>query len=186
VGVWLRDQGPEHRTPCPVGQNPGLPAAAVRGSPERLHCEVSRRYIVTVKPLSIRFSDSLYDRLKRFAARSGEPLSTVAQQAVSEWLDMAEHPGVVFRGGPTGRRAALAAGPDIWEVAAVLAQQDGSPEDRLARAAEQLGLPFHQVELAAAYWAAHRVEIDRRLAANREAADRELVAWEQRRALLGA
>lgn len=157
----------------------------------RLSCDcpemaVSPRYIDTVRPLSIRFSDELYDRLKRSADRTGEPLSTVVQQAVREWLDMDEHPGVVFRGGPTGRRAALAAGPDIWEVAAVLAQQTGSPEARLAAAAEHLGLPIRHVELAAAYWAAHRTEIDGRVAANLETADRELAAWERRQALLGA
>ena len=28
---------------------------------------------------------------------------------------MEDHPGIAFRDGPTGRRAALAAGPDIWE-----------------------------------------------------------------------
>ena len=147
---------------------------------------VTPRYTVTVKPLSIRFSDEIYDRLKQHADRAGEPLSTVAQQAVGEWLRMAEHPGVVFRGGPTGRRAALAAGPDIWEVAAVLAQQSGPPKDRLTGAAEQLGLPVHQIEIAAAYWAAHRGEIDRRIAANLDAADREAAAWERRQTLLGA
>lgn len=29
---------------------------------------------------------------------------------------MAGHPGIVFKDGPTGRRAALAMGPDVWEV----------------------------------------------------------------------
>ncbi|MDQ6615397.1 MAG: hypothetical protein M3083_11790 [Actinomycetota bacterium] len=144
------------------------------------------RAIVTVKPLSDRFPDEPYDRLEAVCHGAGEPLSTVAQQAVAEWLTMAEHPGVVFRGGPTGRRASLAAGPDVWEVAAVVVPQDGSPEDRLAAAAEHLGLSVHQVEIAAAYWAAHRAEIEHRLAANLEAADREATAWEQRRTLLGA
>jgi hypothetical protein len=27
-----------------------------------------------------------------------------------------DHPGLVFRDGPTGRRAAIAAGPDVQEV----------------------------------------------------------------------
>jgi hypothetical protein len=137
-------------------------------------------------PISIRFSDELYHRLKRRADQAGEPLSTLAQRAVDEWLCMAEHPGVVFRDGPTGRRAALAAGPDVWEVAAVLGQQKGSPEKRLAAAATSLGLPLRQVEIAADYWAAHRAEIDGRVTANLEAADRELAAWENRRAILGA
>ena len=29
---------------------------------------------------------------------------------------MDDHPGIVFRDGPTGRRAGLAAGPAVWEV----------------------------------------------------------------------
>jgi hypothetical protein len=147
---------------------------------------VTARYSVTVKPLSIRFSEETYDRLKRHAERQDEPLSTLAQRAVREWLDTADHPGVIFRDGPTGRRAALAAGPDVWEVAAVLAQKGGTPEERMAAAADDLGLPVRQVEIVASYWASHRAEIDRRIAANIEAADRELVEWEQRRGLLGA
>ena len=139
-----------------------------------------------MRPISIRFSDQLHHRLKRRADQAGEPLSTLAQQAIDEWLRMVEHPGVVFRDGPTGRRAALAVGPDVWEVAAVLGQQKGSPEKRLAAAATHLGLPFRQVEIAADYWAAHRAEIDGLVTANIEAAERELAAWEHRRALLGA
>ncbi|MGI8753011.1 MAG: hypothetical protein ACR2MN_11990 [Acidimicrobiales bacterium] len=139
-----------------------------------------------MKPMSVRFSDELHERLKRRADERSEPLSTVAQQAVSEWLDMAEHPGVVFRDGPTGRRAGLAAGPDLWEVAAVLAIQDGTPDQRLAAAAGHLGLPLRQIEIAADYWVSHRADIDKRIAANVEASDRELLAWQQRRDLLGA
>jgi hypothetical protein len=144
------------------------------------------RYTVAMRPISIRFSDELYHRLKRRAGQEGEPLSTMAQQAIDEWLRTVEHPGVVFRGGPTGRRAALAAGPDVWEVAAVLAQQKGSPEKRVAATATHLGLPPRQVEIAADYWAAYRAEIDGRVKANIEAAERELAAWENRRAILGA
>ena len=31
-------------------------------------------------------------------------------------MRMTEHPGVVFREGPTGRRAGLVGGADVWEV----------------------------------------------------------------------
>jgi hypothetical protein len=139
-----------------------------------------------VRPISIRFSDELHSRLKRHADQAGKRLSTVAQQAVDEWLAMAEHPGIVFRDGPTGRRAALPGGPDVWEVASVLGQQGGSPNKRVAATAKHLGRSTREVEVAADYWAAHRDEIDARIAANLEAADRELAAWERRRALLGA
>jgi hypothetical protein len=29
---------------------------------------------------------------------------------------MSDHPGVIFKDGPSGRRAALGYGPDIWEI----------------------------------------------------------------------
>lgn len=29
---------------------------------------------------------------------------------------IADHPGIIFKDGPSGRRAALACGPDVWEV----------------------------------------------------------------------
>lgn len=144
------------------------------------------RYTATMRPLSIRFSDELHERLRGYADAVGQPISTVAQLAVREWLDMVEHPGIVFRDGPTGRRAALAEGPDVWEVASVLAQQEGKPEERVQAAAEHLGLSTRQVEGVAGYWASHKVEIDQRIAANAAAADRELAAWDERRALLGA
>ncbi len=39
-------------------------------------------------------------------------------------MHMADHPRVVFRDGPAGRRAALVAGPDIWELVVVLREID--------------------------------------------------------------
>jgi hypothetical protein len=33
---------------------------------------------------------------------------------------MEEHPGIAFRDGPSGRRAALAGGPDVWEAIVTL------------------------------------------------------------------
>src|SRR6202021_4157244 len=56
-------------------------------------------------------------RLASFvAANPGMSLSSAANRLVDEALRMVEHPGVIFRPGPTGRRAALAGGPDVWEV----------------------------------------------------------------------
>jgi hypothetical protein len=39
---------------------------------------------------------------------------------------MMAHPGIVFKDGPSGRRAALAFGPDVWEdvIDAEIAQAD--------------------------------------------------------------
>src|SRR5712691_11990839 len=65
----------------------------------------------------VRFDAAVAERLSSFvAAYPGMSLSSAANRLVDEALRMSEHPGIVFRPGPTGRRAALAAGPDVWEV----------------------------------------------------------------------
>jgi len=65
----------------------------------------------------VRFDPPVAERLASFvAANPGMSLSSAANRLVDEAMRMAEHPGVIFRSGPTGRRAALAGGPDVWEV----------------------------------------------------------------------
>ena len=65
---------------------------------------------------SFRWSQDTLDLLERRARERGEAGSRLAERLVEEGLRMDEHPGVVFRDGPAGRRAALAAGPDVWEL----------------------------------------------------------------------
>lgn len=97
---------------------------------------------------------------------------------------MEAHPGIVFREGPSGRRAGLATGPDVWEVAGLLRGLHGSVEQRVDRAAAQLSLTEGQVRAASRYYAEFSEEIDTELAANDEAADHELAMWENERRLL--
>lgn len=112
-------------------------------------------------PLSIRFDASLLERLRRRAQSTpGATPSGLAQRFVEEGLRMAEHPGVVFKDGPSGRRAALALGPDVWEVVKVLRELDERGEAALGAAAEVLDLPPTRVRLAVHYYAAHQGEID--------------------------
>ena len=82
---------------------------------------------------------------------------------------MDAHPGIVFRGGPAGRRAALVGGPDVWEVARVLRETSGAEEKRIQRTAELTDLPIHMVRTAARYYREFPGEIDRWI----EAVDRE-------------
>ena len=68
-------------------------------------------------PRSIRFDPAVENRLVSYAARHpGVSISSVAVRLVDEGLRMHEHPGVMFREGPSGRRACLVGGPDVWEV----------------------------------------------------------------------
>ena len=85
---------------------------------------------------------------------------------------MAEHPGVVFRDGPTGRRAGLAAGPDIWEIICVLRDYaTGGAPQAVRNTAAALAVTEPQVRTAEGYYAAFPVEIDDRIGLNADAAD---------------
>lgn len=142
-------------------------------------------YTVVVAVLSIRFKrPGAYERLKRQAAQRAESISGLGERLIDEGLRMAAHPGIAFRDGPTGRRAGIAAGPDVWEVVALLRGQRGSVEKRVAKAVEHLGLSDAQVRAASRYYAEFSDEIGAEIASNDDAADRELAAWESERRLL--
>lgn len=108
---------------------------------------------------------------------------------VDESLRAHEHPGVVFRSGPTGRRAALAGGPDVWEVIASFhAVRDEAPrldgDALVAELGATTGLSREQIGAALRYYAAYPDEVDERVVANREAADREERLWRSEQHLL--
>src|SRR4030088_2937797 len=97
-------------------------------------------------PLSIRFSPSLLTRLRRRAnAMTGASAAGLAQRLIDEGLRMADHPGVIFKDGPSGRRAALAYGPDVWEVIKFLREVDERGPGAVLAAADVLRLPEAQV-----------------------------------------
>lgn len=142
-------------------------------------------YNVTMTVLSIRFRrPGSYDRLRHRAAQGAESISAVGERLIDEGLRMEAHPGVVFRGGPSGRRAGLAAGPDVWEIVGLMRDITGSVEERAVRVAAQLGLAASQVRTASRYYAEFTDEIDAEIAQNDEITDLELAVWENERRLL--
>ncbi len=135
--------------------------------------------------LSIRFKrGAVRVALERHAVARGESISGAGERLIDEGLRMGDHPGIVFRDGPSGRRAGLAQGPDVCEVVPLLTDLSGSVDDRIAATAELLGLSERQVRAASRYYAEFTDEIDARVAANEAAADRELARWEAERRLL--
>jgi hypothetical protein len=138
----------------------------------------------------VRFDAEVADRLASFvAANPGMSLSSAANRLVDEALRMNDHPGTVFRPGPTGRRAGLIAGPDVWEVVRAVRSARGAeprlPEDDLLTLiAENTGMPVRLIRVAVRYWAAYPDEINAEIAAA-EAADRSAEdAWRRERELL--
>jgi len=102
------------------------------------------------------------DRLAAFVSiNHGLSLSAAANMLVDEGLRMMEHPGVIFRTGPTGRRAGLAAGPDVWEVvravrSARTAEPDLGERELLTMVSENTGVPVRLIRVATGYSCAPR------------------------------
>ncbi len=66
--------------------------------------------------MTLRLPAQLKGSLARQAAREGATQTALAERYLEEAIRAADHPGVVFRDGPAGRRAAVAGGPDVWEI----------------------------------------------------------------------
>ena len=73
----------------------------------------------TQPPVSTRYPLETLERLELRAHGEGSSRSALIQRYVAEGLEMDDHPGIMFRSGPAGRRPRLVGGPDIWEVVAV-------------------------------------------------------------------
>jgi hypothetical protein len=97
---------------------------------------------------------------------------------------MADHPGILFKSGPSGRRAALAHGPDVWEVVKVLREVDERGPAAIAATAEILALDVSRVTLAVDYYSDYQEEIDIEIAAAEEASKRAEHAWRIQRQLI--
>lgn len=133
----------------------------------------------TPKPFSIRMSEQTLARLDAGAHRRGEAKARTAERLIDEGLRMEDHPGIVFRDGPTGRRAALAGGPDVWEIVETLHGTGLSGERAVEATADWGNLTPVQVRAAIQYYADYREEIDERILLNRQEAERRRAAWDR-------
>lgn len=99
---------------------------------------------------------------------------------------MAEHPGIVFRTSELrGRVAALAKGPEVAEVIAVLSGLESTGEDRVTETAGWLALDVLEVRIALSYYAEFTREVDGHLQAREASAAEARGRYEAERAMLG-
>jgi len=136
-------------------------------------------------PLSIRFDEALLARLRRRASTmTTSTTSALVQRLVDEGLRMADHPGVIFKDGPSGRRAALAYGPDIWEIIKFLAEIDERDASALDAAADVFAVDASRISTALSYYADYKDEIDAEIAEADAASARAEEAWRVQRQLI--
>jgi hypothetical protein len=150
-------------------------------------------YVVVMarkNPTPVRFDMVVADRLAAFVSiNHGLSLSAAANMLVDEGLRMMEHPGVIFRTGPTGRRAGLASGPDVWEIVrAVRSARAAEPglgeRELLEMIAENTGIPVRSIRVATGYWASYPDEIDAEVAAADAAEENAERTWRREQELL--
>jgi hypothetical protein len=138
---------------------------------------------VAPRSTSFRISDGARRRLADRAAREGKSSTQVLERLILEGIDALDHPGIVHRGPPHARRAALTAGPDVWELIARLRELGGSEEHRIAVLAEETGLHPREIRHAVDYAAENRREIERLIERNAAALARSERAAAERREL---
>ena len=105
-------------------------------------------------------------RLRLRARAAGETLSDRLRRYAEEGVRRDEHPLITFRDGPTGRRAGLIGGPDVWEV--VMWVEDLSGErDPVAVLVDESNVTRPHVDAALRYRAAYSDEVDARIELHR-------------------
>ena len=112
--------------------------------------------------VSVRLEDSLAERLRLRARASGETLSDRLRRYAEEGVRQDEHPLITFRDGPTGRRAGVIGGPDVWEIAMWLEDLQSESNPAATLVAES-SLTRPQVDAALHYGSAYPDEIAARI-----------------------
>ena len=92
---------------------------------------------------------------------------------------MSDDQALVFKDGPSGRRAALPLGPDVWEVVKALREVDECGDAAVHDVAGLLALSEVQIRVAQGYYAAHPAEIDQQISEADAASIAAEAAWRQ-------
>jgi hypothetical protein len=117
--------------------------------------------------VSVRLEDSLAQRLRLRARAAGETLSDRLRRYADEGIRRDEHPLITFRDGPTGRRAGLVGGPDVWEVS-MWFEDLAAESDPITALVEESALTRPQIEAAMRYRAAYPDEVEARIELHRQ------------------
>jgi hypothetical protein len=136
------------------------------------------------RPASFRLPEELLSRIEEEAAERQTSVTALVSALLDEGLKTRRFPGIAYREGPSGRRAGVVGGPDVWELVTAIKQVPGRAEQRLRRLAKELGLSLQQLRVAIDFYAAYPDEIDDRISANDRAADRLRKLVERREQLL--
>lgn len=108
---------------------------------------------------SFRLSEDARRALAGHAERVGGSVTSALELLILEATRAADFPGIVYRGPVGARRAAIAGGPDVWEVVARVQEVAGTLNARVDQVHAESGLASSLVQLAIEFAAAHPDEI---------------------------
>ena len=89
---------------------------------------------------SYRLDQHLEERLARRAAVEGTTETAPVTRLLEQGLGAIDHPGIVYRPGPSGWRAGLAGGPDVDEVVRAVRSAGVAGDGAVPVAADRLGI----------------------------------------------
>ena len=128
--------------------------------------------VVMATSTSYRLNSDLKQRLARQAAAEGITETALVTRLLEQGPAAIEHPGIVYRPGPSGWRAGIAGGPDVDEVVRTIRSTGAAGDKAVSSAADSLGVDQRLVRLAIDYAAEHLEAIEARLRENEDAVDR--------------
>jgi uncharacterized protein (DUF433 family) len=133
------------------------------------------------KQFSMRVSKRVFGDLERRARETDESRNALAERYIAEGVRIDDHPGIYFRDGALGRRAALTGTRlDAWQVIQTLRNHGNSIEET----ADYLSLPVTRVRTALRYYAVYRDEVDAIAEREKGVAERAESAWRAEQKLL--
>lgn len=149
--------------------------------------------MIVTQAVSLPVSDELAARLQAQSDASGLSASALAASLLDEGLKTRRYPGIVYKDGPTGRRASLAGGPDVWQVIRALREVPAEEPDPVETVSVEADLHPQEVSPAMQFYKAYPDEIENTIAIDRAAvglidemiAERERMAAERQARLPG-
>ena len=133
--------------------------------------------------MSVRLTSDVEASAESYMTQSGWNRTLLVNTALNEWLRIQAHPGIRFISTPTGKRiAALVNGPEIWTIAESW-QQHNLSERTIDNLVQATGLEREEVDVALAYYADFKDEIDTEISIVHAAQEQAREAWERRQAL---
>ena len=115
--------------------------------------------------------DELVASLDAQSDVSGLPAPELAASLIDEGLKTRQFPGIMYRDGPAGRRASLAAGPDVWQIIRALSEVPEDGSDPVETVSIEANLHPAEVRLAMQFHGTYPDEIMAMLDANERAVE---------------